>query len=898
MKKLIYFSIFFAILGFSFQSYSQNSGIKGKVTDEYDEPLVGTSIIEKGTTNGGVSDVNGKFQIDLSAGSKTIIISYLGYDPIEIDVQIEGGNYTNMGTVKLQGSIIGLGSIDIVADRAKERETPVAISNISKTELEARLGSQDIPMILNATPSVYATMQGGGSGDARINVRGFDQRNVSIMINGVPVNDMENGWVYWSNWDGIADATSSIQMQRGLSAVNLAAPSVGGTMNVITSPADHKAGASGKFEYGSGNFMKTTISGHTGLLNDKYAISATMVRKVGEGVIDGTWTDAWAYYFGASYILNEKNRLEIFALGAPQRHGQNSYMQNVAAYSHDYAKEIGADDSTLLTYAEANSGRFYNENWNTIDTNYNGKQFWNGKERERYDKGFINERENYYHKPLVNLNWYSKWSSKLTQFTTVYYSGGKGGGSGTLGSLRWDYSGPSRIVDWDATVERNSQTDTARGILRNSLNDQWTIGALSKVRYEFSENLKASVGIDWRTAEVEHNREVRDLLGGKFYVFSGNDFDTPAEYNKVLGDKVDYNFTNTINWFGYFAQAEYSNDLITAYGTFGSSLISYKYVNHFTADPNDATKELSSETDPMMGWQLKGGLSYRPTSRTSVFANVGLISKAPIFDAVIDDRSATVAADPQNENFTAFEFGGIYLDPENALQVSANMYYTLFSDRTLNFGVINQDGSEGFVFIQGLAQKHLGFEMEASYKPFYFLQFDLTTSVGNWEYTDNVTGTYKDYSSGAEVNEEYEYYVKGLKVGNAPQMQFRLGTSVFPIEGLKIQVDYRFYGQHYAGWDPTTRTDATDTEQVWQAPDYMLFDLHASYKMGVGSKYFLEVFAHVFNMFDKIYIQDATDNSAYNGFYGYDNRFSHTVNSAEVFLGLPRTFNAGLKLSF
>ena len=77
-----------------------------------------------------------------------------------------------------------------------------------------RLGSQDIPLAMNLVPSVYATNQGGGAGDARINVRGFNQRNIAIMINGIPVNDMENGWVYWSNWDGMADVTSSIQMQK------------------------------------------------------------------------------------------------------------------------------------------------------------------------------------------------------------------------------------------------------------------------------------------------------------------------------------------------------------------------------------------------------------------------------------------------------------------------------------------------------------------------------------------------------------------------------------------------------------------------------------------------------------------------------------------------------------
>ena len=109
---------------------------------------------------------------------------------------------------------------------------------------------------MNLVPSVYATNQGGGAGDARINVRGFNQRNVAVMINGIPVNDMENGWVYWSNWDGVADVTSSIQMQKGLSAQNLATPSIGGSMNIVTDAAALERGGSFKQEVGAWGFLK------------------------------------------------------------------------------------------------------------------------------------------------------------------------------------------------------------------------------------------------------------------------------------------------------------------------------------------------------------------------------------------------------------------------------------------------------------------------------------------------------------------------------------------------------------------------------------------------------------------------------------------------------------------
>ena len=98
--------------------------------------------------------------------------------------------------VNLEEVVVTSRTIDV----AKERETPIAVSTISAQEVLLKVGNQEFPEIMNKTPGVYATKQGGGYGDSRISLRGFDQRNTSFLINGQPVNDMENGWVYWSNW--------------------------------------------------------------------------------------------------------------------------------------------------------------------------------------------------------------------------------------------------------------------------------------------------------------------------------------------------------------------------------------------------------------------------------------------------------------------------------------------------------------------------------------------------------------------------------------------------------------------------------------------------------------------------------------------------------------------------
>ena len=891
-NRLIFF---LAIMMFSATAFAQGT-LKGTVKDAQTKmPLIGVSVVVEGTTTGAPTDLDGNFMFKLPAGMQSIQLSYVGYQPKTIEVNIIEGTVTDAGVIKMEESAIGLAGIDIVADRARPRETPVAFSDVDQRQLQEQLGSRDIPLAMDVTPNVYSTMQGGGAGDARINVRGFDQRNVAIMINGVPVNDMENGWVYWSNWDGIGDATSSIQMQRGLSAVNLATPSIGGTMNVITNPAEQNAGIIYKQEFGTGNFLKSTVMGHTGLINGKWAFSAGGVRKTGEGVIDKTWTDAWAYYLGASYNINAKNRLELYAMGAPQRHGQNLYQQNIAAYSHEYAEtEFDYPQEALDKFPESVSGRLYNENWGPVSYKYQGKQFWNGEEHDRFNPHWINERENYYHKPLVNLNWYSQFSDDLYLFTTAYYSGGTGGGTGTYGSMKWDYSGPSRMVDFDATIANNQLTDTAKGILRNSTNNQWTIGAISKLRWQVSDRLKVAVGVDWRTAEIDHFREVRDLLGGKFLHFTGNDFDTDGDHNKVLGDKIDYDFTNTVNWMGGFAQAEYSYGNLTAYATAGYSMINYNYTNHFTKVEGTNDK-LTAETDNIGGYQIKGGVGYNISETLNAFVNAGYVSKVPIFDAVINDRDGTVAADPENEKFTSFEGGLVYTSMGGRFTATLNGYYTTWTDRTLSIGVVNEDGSEGFVFVTGMAQNHKGIELEGEWRPIDEIGINFAGSVNDWVYTKNVSGTFKDYQN-PDGEETYDYNVKDLKVGDAPQTQLILGATLYPFKGFRFQLLSKYYQDYYADWDPFSR-ESDDEGQVWEVPAFNVFDLHASYQLPIKSSTGVQIFAHVFNLFDTMYIQDATDNSPYNAYYGDDNQYSHMAPAAEVFLGLPRTVNFGVLLT-
>ena len=890
--------------------------IVGVVGDSNSEPLEGANVVVEGTDLGGMTNSDGTFSIDVDAGQYKVTASFIGYKSFTQLVDVK--DVAVSVDFLLEIDAVALSDVEVLASRADEN-TPVAYTNVGKEEMEFRLGSQDVPMALNTTPSVYATQQGGGAGDARINVRGFNQRNVAVMINGVPQNDMENGWVYWSNWDGVADAAQSIQMQRGLSAVNLATPSIGGTMNIITDPAQYEKGGKFKQEAGDGGFLKTTINYNTGLINDKLALSGTIVRKTGDGIIDATWTDAWAYYLGSSYQLNEDNRFELYAIGAPQRHGQNLYKQNIATYSQELAGSIDGYDTEA--YAEGNkfeteAGRFFNQNWAPVSSDYTGKQYWymyGANTTSRYNSNFLNERENFFHKPLVNLNHFMTINDKTRLSSVLYWSGGSGGGTGTYGSVKrfpavdgnaWYRSSPW-AWDWNGEIEQNrtnidadwSETEKrSTGILRNSINRQNTYGLISKLNYDVSDELEVQVGVDWRTAGIEHAREVRDLLGGDYYVDFADD-NAPDGKKVGLGDIIAYHNSTTVDWLGGFIQGKYETEKLNVYGMGGVSSIEYSYQDHFTVE-NEVIK-----ADPITTYQVKGGGLYRLNDGLSVFGNAGYVQKPPIMDNVIY-YDGTVSTDPANEKFISTEAGLNYSAEKFAVKVSG--YNTDWQDRNLTKAVSTGQGSSGdtdVIFLRGVNQNHQGIEVETKVHPHDLVELDFIASFGKWKFDGDADGTYQEqeFNENGEVTglttTEYSYALDGLFVGDQPQTSYILGLTLKPVKGLRLQALYKTYDKNYSDWSPSAREieeGVADRAQVWEAPGYSKLDLHASYKLPSVAGLDLTLTGHIFNALDEVFVQDAVDNSQYNAWGDK----VHAAHNAEVFLGTPRYANIGLTVNF
>ena len=899
--------------------FSENSEesitLSGVVLDtNTGKAIAGANIIVEGSDSGAAADEDGKYSIDDIDLGVSVTASAIGYEDLTLYADSSELNFS------LAQKVLELGALDVIAPKAKFRETPVAFTDVSKEELELRLGSRDLSMIFNEVPGAYASMLGGGAGDSRVSIRGFDQRNMAIMINGVPVNDMENGWVYWSNWDGMADVTSDVQVQRGLGASNLAVASVGGTINVRSSAADMNKGYGFKQEIGNDSFFKSTFRASTGLMDNGFAVSALFQRKTGMGYVDGTWTDAYSYFLTASKTFGD-HAFDVTLLGAPQQHGQrdgdNIHSESEWNGFSDYSTGYGSEDYRQINSGGSGSGWGYvsKENAESIkmgtdesidsfsDALFDGIQHT----KEVDGKWIINNRTNYYHKPVYNLNHFWKIDDRMSLSSTLYGSNGRGGGTGPLNS-RGDFLGNENygtdgevsyfkyinppkdangMYEWDKLIAWNSSDwdgnasaavgDSdyianeyrSKAIIRASVNHHDWYGLISTFKYDqVIPNLNLTAGIDARSYKGEHYREVVNLLGGDYYVDSSDDNDvTNADKVKRVGDKVAYHNIGYNSWFGGFLQGEYSLNQLTAVLSAAGSNTSYQREDFFNYTDDSGNQK--SEKADYPGYALKLGANYNINENMNVFGNAGMLSIAPNFQSAYLNYNNTVNPNAKNEDISSVEFGFGYVNPSMNIfgvnlgyKLNINAYNTYWQNKQLV-----KTANDLIYNIEGVNAIHKGIEVESRVA---LLDGDLDVysilSLGNWEWENDVVASVVSDDDRSGPSYDVEIFAGGLKVGDAPQTQLVAGLLYKTPFGLVVNPVLQFFDKHYASYDPADMDVEVGDDGQFQIEAFNTIDLHMTYNTGDLLPVPVNVGFHVLNLTDTEYFADYRQGSG--GFYG------------------------------
>jgi iron complex outermembrane receptor protein len=883
-------------------SVSVSAQIKGKVVDQSNQPLVGAHVHfqKEGTLTG----TDGSFELKSAKQGDKIHITYIGFDETEVTATDNTVVTLKENTSELQEVVVvGKGVIDL----AKDRKTPIAVSTIKAAEIQAKVGTADVTQALVNTPSVYVAGQAGGFGDSRISVRGFQQDNTAFLLNGQPINGMEDGKMYWSNWSGMADIANAIQVQRGLGSSKLAISSVGGTVNFVTKATEMQQGGFTSAGVANDNYLKTTVGYNTGISKKGWGASFMLSNWEGDGYNNGTFGKGQNYFVSVGYKLNDKHNFNFLITGAPQQHDQN------------FSKKI----SDYLGF-----GRKYNNNYGYL----------NGK--------YISERVNFYHKPVANFNWDYKINDKLDLSTVLYASWGRGGGTGNYGASAnkkyvsevnpYTEQAQSTYIDFDQIYANNQALANGAGtaansyLIRSSMNNHEWYGIVSNLKNKLTKDLTLNLGLDLRTYNGTHYRQVTNFMGLSNFTDSrklrGQNHQTQgsnvlqtvdqslstnpwgAMFNTVdQNQKIDYDYSETISYGGVFGQLEYSKDNFSA---FAQGSLSNQ--THQRFDRYDYLPEFeNSEKVTNLGYNIKAGGSYTIDNKHAFYVNSGLYSRQPYHDNIYLNFTNEVNPLTSNEKIFGLEAG--YTFKSKLFSASLNAYRTSWEDRVVSSSRVVTSATETVgttVLTQGdlvyksnlgVQQLHTGLELDFVLKPINKVDVRGFASIGNWEYKGQSITRQTDENQ--NLLAETLVDVDGGKVGDAAQTSWGLGAKYEIFKRFSIDADWRNYDNLYS--------NVGAVKNNLELPSYDLVDTGISYKMLVGKdkKDNVTFRLNVNNLFDEIYLSELTSNikttdnisstNAALGTYQSNGRvYNGIADGNQGYFGFGRTWNVSLRYNF
>ena len=304
MKKIY---LLFILLLIFFCSYSQK--ISGTILNEDKEPLIGANIYIENKSVGVVSDAEGKFVVSMNKlGNYSVIVSYVGYETQKRDVYFEGKD------IEIEFVLVNMDiltdEITILANRAGVN-TPIAYTNIEKSDLEKNNSGRDIPYLLELTPSVVVSSDAGaGVGYTSIRIRGSDMTRINVTLDGIPLNDSESHGVWWVNLPDLVSSVDNVQIQRGVGTSTNGAAAFGANINFKTNKLRKKTYGELDLSLGSFETKKTTFKAGTGLINKHFTFDMRLSKITSDGFVDRASSDLQSYFVSMAFV-KKKNILRL-----------------------------------------------------------------------------------------------------------------------------------------------------------------------------------------------------------------------------------------------------------------------------------------------------------------------------------------------------------------------------------------------------------------------------------------------------------------------------------------------------------------------------------------------------------------------------------------------------------
>ncbi|MEX1276759.1 MAG: TonB-dependent receptor [Bacteroidota bacterium] len=769
----------------------QTGSITGRVLDGGTKrPLEAANILLLATPFGTTSDNDGRFRIDhVPAGSYRVQVSYVGYGTKRQDLIVHAGQTVSL-EFSLDPTVLPGQTIVISAMRARERENPVAFSTLTAEDLKERYSTQDIPQLLSELPSTtFYSENGNGIGYNYLNIRGFDQRRISVMINGIPQNDPEDHNVYWLDFPDLAANLEDIQVQRGAGSAFHGPPAIGGSVNLITSVFARTPGIELSLGYGSFNTRKYSVAVQSGLVQNKYQVYGRLSRITTDGYREQSWANFSSYFLGA-VRYDETMTTQLNFYGGP-------VSDHLAYYGVSKSEATSSDTETRRRNPIARP----EEIENFSQPHYELLHEW------RVRDGFTLNNAIF----LVTGEGFFDYDGSWAPFS--YYRITRGNGFNVTGDPDDQYI-PNALIrayvrntqyGWlpRATIQHNGGELTVGAELRFHHSLHW--GAL-----RWGEQLPPGVTPDYHYYEYEGAKDIVSLYGHEMvhlgpgltaqfdlqYVFNryhlqreryvGTDFSVPYHFlNPRVG--VNYNLTENLHL--------------------------YTQVSRTSREPRLKNLYDAAEASTPVSW---GGVT-------------------PQFGTIAGGQYDFTRPLVKPEKLTSIELGAGY--GTRVFRVGANFYFMDFTDEIIKSGQLDRFGQP----VTGNAEKtrHVGIELTAAAN----ISPELTLR-GNMTISRNRLTKYTVYDGGAPVA------LDGNAIAGFPDFlanaraTYRTGawTTTLSLQHVGSFSTDNFQNPGTGATDPSRTVDAYTVLHAW-----------LSYRTPVPFGKELELRLQVNNLFNAIY---------------------------------------------
>lgn len=790
------------------------------------------------------TDATGAFEMELSMDVRqvTFRFSLTGYDLQELAFQVKGMDVQSLGTISMRPAVTPNEML------AREDQIPTVV--ISEDDLEGgSANSQDISGLLTASRDVFVAASSFTFGPARFRLRGLGAENTNVMLNGVSVNDLENGQVFWSAWGGLNDVLRYRETDIGLGPIEYTMGGIGGGTSIDTRASTQRKQLRASYAISNRTYRnRLMLTWSSGQLKNGWAVSLSGSRRwAEEGYIAGTFYDAWSYFASVDKMLGKKHQLNLTILGAPIKRGRSS--------------------GAIQEMYDLSGSNYYNAFWG----------FQNGEAR--------NSRVSNTHQPLFILRHDWKMGDKTTLTSAASYQFGRNGSTAVdwynARDPRPDYYRylPSYIVDptqkqlvtdafindetvrqldWDYMYNVNydsyESVEDANGIEGNTVTGRRSKYILEERRFDSKEfnfntvlqhfltdRITLNGGLGYQMYEGDYHKVVNDLLGGDFYLdidrfaetdfpdnpdAKQNDLNTP---NRILkeGDRFGYDYDPNIRKGFVWGQGVFSTPRVDFF--LGGELSTTSFwrqgdvVNGRFPDNSFG----DSEKQQFLNYMAKGGLTYKISNIHYLFANAAAMTRAPFFrNSYISPRTRDqVASNLVNEKVQSGEIGYLLRSPR--VKARASAYLAQFQDqmRTISFyndESIVADNAEdlidlGFVnfTLSGIDSRHLGTELALEFKVNSALTLSGVAAIGQYIYTSRPLATIVNDNNPTIAIQDRVIYQKNFRIPGTPQTAYTAGINYSGKRYWFANLNVNYFDNVWIDFNPNRRTEQAvyDVEQ-------------------------------------------------------------------------------------